>query len=150
MPRMADTDLIPATQLSAECVCLNVQRAARRVARRYDAAFKPLGITSGQFTILGALNQPQPVTLGDLAHILGMERTTLTRNLVPLEAAGLLRSSAVDGDARARALALTEAGRARLAAATPLWHGLQAELTAPMHDDGWSAARQALATLGPG
>ncbi|MBX9859985.1 MAG: MarR family transcriptional regulator [Sphingomonas sp.] len=146
---MENTALIPVQQLNAECVCLNVQRAARRVARRFDAAFRPLGITSGQFTILGALNQPQPVTLGELANILGMERTTLTRNLVPLETAGLLRSSAVDGDARARALALTDAGRARLAAATPLWHGLQAELTAPMHDNGWSVAREALATLEP-
>jgi len=146
---MADIDLIPATQLSAECLCLNVQRAARRVARRYDAAFRPLGITSGQFTILGALNQPHMVTVGELAGILGMERTTLTRNLVPLEAAGLVESAAVEGDARSRALALTDAGRARLAAATPIWRELQAELIEPMRDAGWLAARQALATLGP-
>lgn len=142
--------LIPVAKLNAECVCLNVQRAARRVARRFDAAFRPIGITSGQFTILGALNQPAPVTLGDLAAILGMERTTLTRNLAPLEAAGLLRSSAVEGDARARALALTEAGRTRLAAATPIWHALQAELTERMPANAWPDARQALASLGPG
>lgn len=146
---MTDAALIPAMQLSAECVCLNVQRAARRVARRYDAAFRPIGITSGQFTILGALNQPGPVTIGDLARVLGMERTTLTRNLVPLETAGLIGSSAVEGDARARALALTDAGRARLATATPIWRALQAELTGAMPDNGWSAVRHALASLGP-
>lgn len=146
---METIDLIPATQLGAECLCLNVQRAARRVARRYDAAFKPIGITSGQFTILGALNRSDPVTVGELADTLGMERTTLTRNLVPLEAAGLVGSSVVESDARARALALTDAGRARLAEAMPLWRGLQADLIEPMRDAGWLAARQALATLGP-
>ena len=71
------------------CLCLHAQRAARAIARRFDLALKPVGITSGQFSLLMSLNRPQPPQLGSVAALLAMDRTTLTANLKPLERAGL-------------------------------------------------------------
>ena len=66
------------------CLCLHLQRAARAVARRFDEALRPLGLTSGQFSLLMSLNRPEPPTIGDVAGVLAMDRTTLTANLKPL------------------------------------------------------------------
>jgi len=66
------------------CLCLHLQRAARAVARRFDEALRPLGLTSGQFSLLMSLNRPQPPTIGHVAGVLAMDRTTLTANLKPL------------------------------------------------------------------
>ena len=77
-----------ASTIYQACVCLGVQRAARALARRYDEALRPAGLTSGQFAILTALLGDDGVALTVLADRLGLERTTLTRNLAPLAAAG--------------------------------------------------------------
>ncbi len=145
---MSDSDLIPVQRLNAECVCLNTQRAARRIARLFDAAFKPVGLTSGQFTMLGALNQQADVSISDLAAILGMERTTLTRNLAPLEAAGLIASATPKGDRRYRNVALTSGGRARLAEAMPIWHALHRAIAERVDARNWGQARETLSKLG--
>ena len=60
------------------CLCLHLQRAARAVARRFDEALRPLGLTSGQFSLLMALNRPEPPAIGRVAAVLAMDRTTLT------------------------------------------------------------------------
>ncbi len=83
-----------ASEFSAVCVCLALNKAARATSRRYDAALKPVGITSGQFTILSALLQDRPPALGALAEALGMDRTTLSRNLKPLEFSAARRDPA--------------------------------------------------------
>lgn len=108
------------------CLCLHVQRAARAIARRYDEALRPAGITSWQFSLLMALNRPQPPIIGEVAGLLGMDRTTLTANLKPLARRGFVEI-AVDGtDRRSRRLRLTLAGHAILARALPLWRRAQA------------------------
>ena len=66
------------------CLCLHVQRAARALARRYDDALRPLGLTSGQFSLLMSLNRPEPPTMSSVANLLAMDRTTLTAALKPL------------------------------------------------------------------
>src|SRR5437588_515488 len=76
------------------CLCLHLQRAARAVARRFDAALRPLGLTSGQFSLLMSLNRPQPASIGNVSSLLAMDRTTLTANLKPLERRGLVTVSA--------------------------------------------------------
>nr|WP_294524110.1 MarR family winged helix-turn-helix transcriptional regulator [uncultured Rhodopila sp.] len=103
------------------CLCLHVQRAARALARRYDEAFRPLGITSGQFSLLMSLNRPEPPGIGQVSALLAMDRTTLTANLKPLERRGLLDVLAGESDKRRRAVRLTPSGRALVAAATPIW-----------------------------
>jgi DNA-binding MarR family transcriptional regulator len=103
------------------CLCLHLQRAARAVARRFDEAFRPLGLTSGQFSLLMSLNRPQPPTIGNVAALLAMDRTTLTANLKPLQRRGLVEVAVDAGDRRSRRLVLTEAGWTLLATALPVW-----------------------------
>lgn len=103
------------------CLCLHVQRAARALARRFDLALKPLGLTNGQFSLLMSLNRPEPASLSSVAAVLAMDRTTLTANLKPLERQGYLTITADPQDRRARRLTLTPAGHRVLLAALPLW-----------------------------
>ncbi|MBM6593489.1 MarR family winged helix-turn-helix transcriptional regulator [Microvirga pudoricolor] len=109
------------------CLCLHVQRAARALGRRFDEALRPLGLTNGQFSLLMSLNRPEPPSMGSVAGLLAMDRTTLTAALKPLERRGLVSVAPDPGDKRARRLALTPDGRALLARAVPVWkhaHGL--------------------------
>ncbi|WP_374447688.1 MarR family winged helix-turn-helix transcriptional regulator [Stella sp.] len=103
------------------CLCLHVQRAARALARRFDEALRPVGLTNGQFSLLMALNRPAPATMREVTAVLAMDRTTLTANLKPLERRGLVAVAADPADRRSRRLALTADGRAALAAAVPIW-----------------------------
>ncbi len=103
------------------CLCLHLQRAARAVARHFDEAFRPLGLTNGQFSLLMSLNRPEPPTIGGVASLLAMDRTTLTAALKPLERRGLVVVRIDDADHRSRRLLLTPLGRAQLAAALPIW-----------------------------
>src|SRR5580658_9467437 len=77
------------------CLCLHVQRAARALARRFDDALRPAGLTNGQFSLMMSLNRPDPPSVGSVAALLAMDRTTLTAALKPLERRGLV-ASAVD------------------------------------------------------
>lgn len=108
------------------CLCLHLQRAARAVARRFDAAFRSLGLTSGQFSLLMSLNRPEPPSIGSVAALLAMDRTTLTANLKPLQRRGLVRVTVEPADRRLRRLVLTSAGRALLASAVPIWRDTHA------------------------
>ena len=121
---MSKGDALPYTitpYVRDTCMCLHLQRAARAVARRFDEALRPLGLTSGQFSLLMALNRPEPPTMGQVAAVLAMDRTTLTANLKPLERRGLVKVTVDKADKRSRRLHLAPAGRALLAAAYPVW-----------------------------
>lgn len=110
------------------CLCLHLQRAARVVARRFDDALRPVGLTQGQFSLLMSLNRPEPPGIGSVARLLAMDRTTLTANLKPLERRGLLTVTVDETDRRSRRLVLTTAGRALLADAVPIWRRTHAAL----------------------
>ena len=103
------------------CLCLHVQRTARVLARLFDDAFRSLGLTHGQFSLLNAVNRPSPPGMGEVARLLAMDPTTLSANVKPLERAGLLTLRADEADRRARRLELTAAGHELLARAVPLW-----------------------------
>src|SRR5438874_6289164 len=92
------------------CLCLHLQRAARAVARRFDAVLRPLGLTNGQFSLLMSLNREDAPSIGNVSALLAMDRTTLTANLKPLERRGLVRVTMDDADKRTRRLKLTSAG----------------------------------------
>ncbi len=109
-------------------MCLHLQRAARAVARRFDEALRPFGLTNGQFSTLMSLNRPQPPTIGDVASVLAMDRTTLTAMLKPLQRRGLVRVVTDEDDRRSRRLVLQPAGRALLAAALPAWTATEAQV----------------------
>ena len=84
------------------CMCLHLQRAARAVARRFDEALRPVGLTNGQFSLLMSLNCPHPPLMRDVASLLAMDRTTLTATLKPLARRGLLEIAADENDRRGR------------------------------------------------
>ena len=108
------------------CLCLHVQRAARAVARRFDQALQPLELTNQQFSLLMALNRPAAPTMGSVAELLAMDRTTLTAALKPLERRHLVSVEVDPDDKRSRRLTLTAGGRSLLARALPLWKRAQA------------------------
>lgn len=110
------------------CLCLHVQRAARALARRFDEAFRPLALTSGQFSLMMSLNRPAPPTMGAVAALLAMDRTTLTAALKPLERRALVAVAPDPADRRSRRLTLTPAGMALLSRAIPVWESTHAAL----------------------
>jgi DNA-binding MarR family transcriptional regulator len=130
------------------CLCLATQRAARRLARRFDRAFAPLELTNGQFSLMMALNAPQAPTLGRLADFLAMDRTTLTAALKSLERRGLVETRLDEKDRRARRLFLTDAGLEKLAAALPIWRREHAALDAELSQSEGQKLRKALRKLG--
>lgn len=103
------------------CLCLHTQRAGRALARRFDEALRPVGLTNGQFSLLMSLNRPEPPPMGPVADLLAMDRTTLTAALKPLQRRGLVLVLTDPKDRRSRRLSLTEEGRALLARALPIW-----------------------------
>jgi len=128
MSKPAKVSFTTTRKIRDRCLCLHVQRAARMVARRFDEALRPLGLTHGQFSLLNALNRPQPARMGSVATLLAMDRTTLTAALKPLERRGLLSVSVDPDDRRSRILELTPRGRSHLAAAIPVWMRTHAEI----------------------
>ena len=129
------------------CLCLHAQRAARALARQFDEAFRPLDLTSGQFSLLMALNRPEPPTMRQVAEVLALDRTTLTANLKPVERRGWVSILVGSIDRRSRMLLLTDAGHAKLAEALPLWRRTQAELHALLGDPGTARLCADLRTL---
>jgi len=128
MPRRATLPRETTALIRDSCLCLHVQRAARALARRFDDAFRELGVTHGQFSLLNALNRPSPPGMGDVARLLAMDPTTLSANVKPLERAGLLEVQIDEADRRARRLALTAAGHELLTRAVPIWKRTHARL----------------------
>ncbi len=127
------SDMLPFSltlEVRDSCLCLHLQRAARAVGRRFDQALRPFGLTNGQFSLLMSLNRPVPPTLGAVAALLAMDRTTLTANVKPLRRRGLVAVGADPADGRRQLLRLTEDGRAALAAAVPVWRATHAAIEA--------------------
>jgi DNA-binding MarR family transcriptional regulator len=126
----SDEDIPLATTLLVRdtCMVLHVRRAARALARRFDEAFRALDLTNGQFSLLMSLNRPEPPTMGSVADLLAMDRTTLTANLKPLERRGLVKVSPDATDKRSRRLVLTDGGREMLKKAVPIWKAEHAAL----------------------
>jgi DNA-binding MarR family transcriptional regulator len=114
------------------CLCLHVQRAARALSRLFDEALRPVGLTSGQFSLLNALNRPEPPSIAPVAQLLAMDRTTLTAALKPLERDGLVAIAKDPDDRRNRLLHLTDKGREVLAAAIPIWRSLHGAIETGM------------------
>ncbi len=113
---------------AAGCTCFNLRKAARAVTQLYDAALEPGAIRATQFSLLATLYFGGPLPVSRLAEAMVMDRTTLTRNLGPLEKQGLV-AVAPGRDRRTRQVRLTARGRKRLAQAVGLWRKAQAHMS---------------------
>jgi DNA-binding MarR family transcriptional regulator len=107
-------------KVADSCMGMRVRRAARVVANHYDKHLKPAGLKGTQFTLLNTIFMNPAASIGQLAEVLGLDRTTLNRNLKPLEGKGLIRSGS-GKDPRTRTLKLTNEGTKILQRALPYW-----------------------------
>jgi DNA-binding MarR family transcriptional regulator len=130
-------------EIATLCACLNVRRAARAVTQLYDRALAPTGLRATQLTLLVALERAGPVPFTRLADVLGMDRTTLTRNAGPLQRDGLL-AQRPGSDRRVKLMRISDAGRRALAAAIPLWETAQRQITDGLGPGKWDATRRDL------
>jgi DNA-binding MarR family transcriptional regulator len=107
-----------------QCVCSAARRRSRELTRAFDRAMRGTGLRGAQFTLLATLSQTGPIATTRLADFLGLERTTLTRNLGPLARDGLVR---IDGaeDRRVHKVAITPAGENAARRAFPFWRKAQ-------------------------
>ena len=131
-------------RVRTECTGANLRRATRAVSRIYDEALAPSGLRGTQFSLLIALSFFKEAPLLRVAEELGLDRTTLTRNLQPLERAGLVASSP-GKDQRVRLLRLTDAGQRALQRAYPLWEEAQAKVTKALGQRRWMTLLEGLA-----
>ena len=130
-------DLFETTQ----CLCLASRRAARTITREFDRALRAHGIRATQFTLLSALELKGPQSIGELAELIGADRTTMTRNLAVLEELALVSIRPGD-DARSRIAAITDNGRQTLGQALATWRAVQASLTESIGDQAADSLRR--------
>src|SRR3954447_1990446 len=128
------------------CVCHKVRMAARNVTRLYDEALRPTGLRATQLIVLVAAGAMEALSITDLAHFMGMDRSTLTRNLRPLEHDELVIVGH-EGWRRSRTIEITEKGRAKLRDALPHWRTTQSKLKRHLGDDNLDVVRAKLDDL---
>ena len=147
MPRARDTSYETTILVRDSCLCLHVLRAARTLARRFDNALRPLGLTNGQLSLMVSLNRPEAPTIGAVASLLAMDRTTLTAALKPLRRRSLIKVTTDQDDHRARLLQLTPQGTKLLARAFPVWTTTHASVEARLGPGEPDRLRKNLRTL---
>jgi DNA-binding MarR family transcriptional regulator len=129
------------------CNCQAIRAAARHVTQFYDQCLAPSGLRTSQFTVLAKLKQNGPLTINALADDMVTDRTTLGRNVLPLERDGLITIKISTADRRAKELALTKAGAQRQRAAAKLWFAAQAQFDAAFGAKRAAALRALMATV---
>jgi DNA-binding MarR family transcriptional regulator len=113
-----------------ECNCLAVRQAARHITQFYDRFLPDVRLRTTQFSILERLRRNGPMTINALAAEMVMDRTTMGRNVHPLQRDGLITAVTDKTDRRRKTLLLTDAGLARLTACYPCWNDAQAQFHA--------------------
>ena len=130
-----------------DCACHKVRMAARAVTRAYDDALRPARLRASQLAVLVAINNNDgAISINALAKIMGMDRSTLTRNLRPLENEGLVKVG-LEAWRRSRSLEITKNGRSRLREALPLWQRAQDSLRRSLGDRSWADVHASLDRL---
>ena len=129
-----------------ECVCFNLRMATRAITQVYDKAMQPTGLRATQFPILAVLAIGGPSTITNLSQFLVMDRTTLARNLKPLEKRGFI-STAKGKDRRTKTVTLTEQGADAISDALPRWEKAQKMVVEKMGENRWQATLESLRAL---
>lgn len=133
----------PLADVSASCVCFHLRRSARTITGFYDRMLAPSGLRATQFTLLTVVRRTGGLPFSSLADVLGMDRTTLTRNLRPLEREGLVTIEP-GADRRVRTVTLTPKGKRRLSEAQPLWGRAHTRITNGLGKATWRSLRKDL------
>jgi DNA-binding MarR family transcriptional regulator len=128
------------------CTCGELRKAARAITLLYDNAFKSSGLLSTQFNVLQAIYNIDSIRISDLANKLGMDRTTLTRNLSVLERQGFIKISQ-GKDHRARIVTITQKGRNSVTKTISLWNEVQHKVRDQMGESSWRELMQNLGQL---
>jgi DNA-binding MarR family transcriptional regulator len=121
---------MPTEPLPTDCNCFAVRSAARHITQFYDQCLAPIGLRTTQLAVLTRLKRLGPLTINALADDMVVDRTTLGRNILPLERDGLIRIEPSTSDRRAKELHLTKAGEKRLQAGVKRWSQAQAQFEA--------------------
>lgn len=132
--------------VAGRCAAVRTLSASRSMTRHYDDALRPLGLTITQFTLLISIGYMQPESITEIATALNIDRTSLTRNLKPLEAAGYV-TRGHEGSQRRRRIELTAAGKQIVSKAYPLWQAAQRQVEAAFGPGDFKDAMATLATL---
>jgi len=135
------------SDVTGVCACQKMREASRKITRMYDESLRPAGIKATQFNVLTVVALKDEATLTELAETLGMERTTLSRNLGPLERNGLIKVSA-EGYRRARSANITNKGVEVMEKALPLWRLAQKSLKRRLDDEVWDRIQIDLTAIG--
>ncbi len=133
-------------EMQAKCVCYNIRKAARLITQLYDTILEPSGLLGTQFVLLAAIGRMGAATITRLGQKMGMDRTTVTRNLRPLERQGFIEMDA-GLDRRTHIVRLTEEGRQAMKAALPFWQQAQAAVISRFGQDRTAALLNELLAL---
>jgi DNA-binding MarR family transcriptional regulator len=128
-----------------DCACQKARVAARALTRAYDHALRPTGLRASQYAVLVAIEAQGAMSITVLANALGMDRTTLSRNLRPLESDRLIALGLEGG--RSRAFEVTKKGKVRLREALPLWKQAQETLRRSLGERDWANVHNVLDRL---
>lgn len=131
-------DLNTYGEVGRTCACFNLRRAARLVTQRFDVAFRELGLKATQLSVLIAVYHVPDAPLSMLARTLGMDRTSLSRNLQILERKGLICGKEGE-DKRQRRIGITPEGESLLKKAYPMWREVQTEVEEAIGAEKWGA-----------
>lgn len=135
------------SQVRDHCLCLHTRRAARALGRHFDEAFRPLGLTNGQYSLMMAMNRPEPPAIGFIAAFFGMDHATMTAMLKPLQRRDLVELTPDPADGRRRLMTLTPEGWNLLERAYPVWKKAHAEIEKPLSGDRLRTDLRVLARL---
>lgn len=130
---------------TASCTCASLRRTTRVVTKFYEDALKPSGLTPGQFTVLAVLLNRGERRQSEISELLAMERTTLIRNLRPLEARGLIVGQ-TSGPRRAKTLDITSDGKEAYQRALPHWRRAQSKIIETLGTNRWNSLMRDLVT----
>ncbi len=146
MTRETKTHSALRNKIARECACFNLRKAARAATSLFDEALKPCGLYATQFTVLTAIADSEPATITLLSQALIMDRTTLTRNLNPLQKKGWVEIRPGE-DKRTRVLTLTDSGRKILDEAVGNWERAQDNVVRTLGKKNWAELRENLSVV---
>ncbi len=129
-----------------QCTCFNLRKASRMVTQYFDDSMRSIGLRGTQFTLLASAFANSPITVTRLAEIMVTDRTTLGRNLLPMERNGFIKVEQGD-DRRTRIVRITDSGKKKLKEAYPIWKETQENIKQKMGPQNWSTMISNLSNL---